>query len=1348
MFVARRRGTTVLLASVVALLALLLSPISAPRADAMTLAPGGLSPAGGASTVATPVLGWQPVAGATRYDVEVSASSAFNLITFAKSTTNTRLVPTVVQAEGEMFWRVRAVDSAGVGPWATANAVVDVTLPPTPLSPANTTDTVLAQPGNPPLLSWTAVNGAVGYQVDVDVDADFIGASSYTTKTTSLVVPDPKADGVYNWRVRAQLGNGLYTSFSAPWSYKIGPLKQVLPTSPGDSESVEDVELRWEPVLGAKTYELQVSTDQDFNTIVDTKVDIKSTTYSPPTTYLNDDYYWRVRARNNQGETFDWNLVTTKRLFQRNWLAQPTPQFPPDSIAPAIGDDLYFQWSPVQHATRYQLDVGTDPNFSTLNVTYRSCFTAATTYTPGYYLPPTNELCMPAQGAVYYWRVRALDDPAGVQGIYSPIRSFVYNSGEVAHTSPADGATVAVPTLTWQSARDAEKYRLIVSNAAGGTVADITTYSLSWTPTGKSPLDPAKGPYSWTVQSIDGDGKLSPRYGAWTFSITGPPASSGLPALTPMAAGPTVRFPALRWEPMPGAATYRIDIGVSGSGFYFEDTYSPILATSYPYASATDTGDKFLSPGEYDWQVEAFDSAGVSVGRGSVGVFTIKDLSPVTGRRLALNGTSLDSSAVCTASIASPATTPDRCSDVSATPVLDWESVPEAAFYRVYLARDRELTNLVYTTIPQTTNSRWTPHDKHSPKALPDSQAGQAYYWYIRPCKTVSICAPDPVSTLAAATNAFSKTSPPVALQEPASGASVTTSQVRFTWDDYRTTNATTTYAATGETGTQSAMQYRIQVSTTRSFATLVDQRVVDQANYTAWDKTYPEGTLYWRVQAIDAAGNGLTWSKGEALPGDPGDVAGRAFTKSSSPPVLKSPIASTIGAVTQTAGSAAFTWEPTTYAGSYQLEVYKNDDTAWSPANRIVNFTSKQAAYAHSIPIPASAIPYVWRVARLDADGRPGQWSETGRFYSAGAAVPLTSPAVGANLSATLPYFSWGAVTGAATYRFERRAQGSASVTESVTTSAQAWAPVGAIAPGNWEWRVVALDANRALLGESPWRSFVAQGVLTSTPRPVISGSLRVGYVLTANTGTWSPAPVTFTYQWFRSGTAVVGATKSTYALTASDLAKTIQVRVIGSKPAYVPITTYSLVTSPVGGGTLSPTPTPAISGVVRIGNRLTALPGTWGPAPVTLSYQWYRSGMVITGATASTYLPTAADLGKRLVVRVTARKTGFLTVAKSSASTVAVALGVLTKGTPTVTGTKRVGYTLTASPGVWTPSPVTLSYQWYRSGVAISGATRATYKLVTADLGKGMSVRVTGRKTAYATATRDSARTTAITR
>jgi hypothetical protein len=69
-----------------------------------------------------------------------------------------------------------------------------------------------------------------------------------------------------------------------------------------------------------------------------------------------------------------------------------------------------------------------------------------------------------------------------------------------------------------------------------------------------------------------------------------------------------------------------------------------------------------------------------------------------------------------------------------------------------------------------------------------------------------------------------------------------------------------------------------------------------------------------------------------------------------------------------------------------------------------------------------------------------------------------------------------------------------------------------------------------------------------------------------------------------------------------------------------------------------------------------------------------------------------------------------------------------------PTITGTARVGETLTAQNGTWTNSPTAFQYQWQRCNTAgascvnIAGAVQRTYLLTSADAGRTMRVRVTG--------------------
>ncbi|WP_172832232.1 glycoside hydrolase family 3 protein [Nakamurella panacisegetis] len=161
-----------------------------------------------------------------------------------------------------------------------------------------------------------------------------------------------------------------------------------------------------------------------------------------------------------------------------------------------------------------------------------------------------------------------------------------------------------------------------------------------------------------------------------------------------------------------------------------------------------------------------------------------------------------------------------------------------------------------------------------------------------------------------------------------------------------------------------------------------------------------------------------------------------------------------------------------------------------------------------------------------------------------------------------------------------------------------------------------------------------------------------------------------------------------------------------------------------------------PVIKGAPVVGSTLTAsvkvTPGA------TISYQWLRNGKAIAKATKSSYTPVAADATTRLSVAVTAKKANYATATATSAA-VTVA-GKLALSTPVISGVTAVGHMVTASVATHTAG-ATLSYQWLRSGRAIAGGTKSTYKIVAADKGKKLSVRVTEKKAGYVTLTSTSA-------
>ena len=61
-----------------------------------------------------------------------------------------------------------------------------------------------------------------------------------------------------------------------------------------------------------------------------------------------------------------------------------------------------------------------------------------------------------------------------------------------------------------------------------------------------------------------------------------------------------------------------------------------------------------------------------------------------------------------------------------------------------------------------------------------------------------------------------------------------------------------------------------------------------------------------------------------------------------------------------------------------------------------------------------------------------------------------------------------------------------------------------------------------------------------------------------------------------------------------------------------------------------------------VSMGDTLTTTNGTWTNSP-TLSRKWLRDGVVIAGQTGTNYTTVGADVGTRISVEVTAKKSGY---------------------------------------------------------------------------------------------------------
>lgn len=276
-----------------------------------------------------------------------------------------------------------------------------------------------------------------------------------------------------------------------------------------------------------------------------------------------------------------------------------------------------------------------------------------------------------------------------------------------------------------------------------------------------------------------------------------------------------------------------------------------------------------------------------------------------------------------------------------------------------------------------------------------------------------------------------------------------------------------------------------------------------------------------------------------------------------------------------------------------------------------------------------------------------------------------------------------------------------------------------------------------------------VTPGTLSSAT-PVITGAARVGEALSADPGSWAPAPVSLSYQWYADSVAIAGATERTFTVTAAETGKRISVQVTGSREGYLASSVTSIQTEPVA-AVSSPIvtgSTPVIAGTAQVGKLLTAKTGSWAPDGVRLRYQWYANGAAVRGATGSSLRLGAGLVGKRITVQVTGTKDGYGASSRLSSSTSKVRTGALKTSSVTVKGRAVIGATLRASTKKWSPSPVKLTYRWYRDGKRITGAVKSSYKVTGSDRGAKLSVTVTGKKGGYSTASRSSKRTATVKR
>ena len=336
--------------------------------------------------------------------------------------------------------------------------------------------------------------------------------------------------------------------------------------------------------------------------------------------------------------------------------------------------------------------------------------------------------------------------------------------------------------------------------------------------------------------------------------------------------------------------------------------------------------------------------------------------------------------------------------------------------------------------------------------------------------------------------------------------------------------------------------------------------------------------------------------------------------------------------------------------------------------------------------------------------------------------------------------------------YRWQRCTT-SGTCTDISRATKSSYVPAGADVGYRLRATVTATNsAGSASAASSPTGTVVAAASLPSAYRqPDVHGKAQVGQTVTVDNGRWyGTTPIAFTYQWQRCTTAgsctdVSGATRSSYVPVSGDvgyrLRATVTARnVVGSASA-----TSTLTAAVVAAAGTAPSvhAQPGLHGRAQVGQTVTVDNGRWdGTTPITFGYQWQRCTTAgtctdISGATRSSYVPVASDVGYRLRATVTATNSaGSASAASSPTGTVVAAASPPSAyRQPDVHGRAQVGQTVSVDDGRWYgTSPIAFTYQWQRCSkggacTGIGGATRSAYVPVSGDVGYRLRATVTAR-------------------
>ncbi|GEM_PF-2718649 len=478
------------------------------------------------------------------------------------------------------------------------------------------------------------------------------GSVSYTDTTAIFVLPNGLVPSLtYTCTITTGVRDlaGIALASNYVWTFSTiatGTPTLVAPADASVNQATSPMMI-WNVVQGANTYRLQLSTSNTFaNTVYDDSART-STSQAVPGLAVGTTYYWRVNSKISGGTSAYSNVWSFTTIG--------TPAAPvliaPLDAAVNIATSPNLSWNASPGAATYRLQVSTSNTF------------AVTLFDDSTLTGTSKSISGLTAGTVYYWRVDA-KNVAGTSA-YSTRSFTTITPGTPTLVAPVNGALnqATNPTMIWNTVPGADTYRLQISTS--NTFA-TTVYNDSTRTTATQAISglTVGTTYYWRVNSKT-SGSTSAYSDVWNFTTIAVPAAPVLAAPANGATNQSVN-PTLIWNAVSGTDTYRLQVSTS-------NTFATTLYNDSTRTSTSQALSGLAVGTTYYWRVNAKNVAGTSP-YSIVWSFTTITVPAVP---------------VLVAPV-------DAAVNQATSPTLIWNAVPGADTYRLQVSVSNTFTTTVY----------------------------------------------------------------------------------------------------------------------------------------------------------------------------------------------------------------------------------------------------------------------------------------------------------------------------------------------------------------------------------------------------------------------------------------------------------------------------------------------------------------------------------------------------------------------------------------------------------------------------------------------------------------------------